>query len=164
MKYGKINFWFDIVPYKCSWFFRGLCKYVAFIKRFCRINSFNPSSNSFLMDPWCFDLPIALKPTFINMATNFEHLNISDLTHENHWDTFNLNYLFSANFNFVSSNLGTIDLFSYNYWVWLLKSPGIKISAAIYHRLNHNASHTDQWSGWQKLWKIYVALCVKHFF
>lgn len=83
LKYGKINFWSDMAPPKCPWFSRGLCKSATYIKPFCRINSFNLTNNSFLMDPWCSNLPITLKPTFINMSADFEHLNISNLIHEN---------------------------------------------------------------------------------
>lgn len=67
IKYGRLNFWYHTPPPKCSWFFRGLCKSAMFIKHHCKLHSVNPNNNFLMWDPWLFNIPLALKPTFINM-------------------------------------------------------------------------------------------------
>lgn len=96
--YGKINFWKDQIPSSCSWFFRGLYNSAIYLWPLCRINLVNPLDTSFLMDLWCFDIPIALKPTFININIDFDHFNISNLIQENNWNSTNLYHVLGNNF------------------------------------------------------------------
>lgn len=163
LKYGHIYFWTDKVPPNCSWFFRGLCKTTNFIKLFCKINSFNHDYTSFLLDPWCFDIPIAFKPTFINMSAEFELINISDFIMNNFWDNTRLNHLFGDNFNLDPSILSTHGAPSHNHWVWNPKNTYNRISAAVYYHIMHINSNYDHWPDWAKLWKIHVAPRIKHF-
>lgn len=76
-KYDDFNFWRNSVPSKCSWFFRSLSKTASRIKPFCRIIYVNLESTSFIWNPWCFKIPIALKPTILNMNVYVDHLSIS---------------------------------------------------------------------------------------
>lgn len=118
LKYGYINFWKDTAPHKCSWFFRSLY-YTAFqIKPFCKLNSINPDNTSFLWDPWCFDIPITYKPTYINMEEDLLHANIFDLLHVDRWSDTHLNHLFGPSFNKHDLCIGSIDNTSYNHWIW----------------------------------------------
>lgn len=50
------------------------------------INSFNSNCISVLNDPWCFDIPINFKPTFINMDLIDVDIHISRLINESDWD------------------------------------------------------------------------------
>lgn len=99
LKYGHFNFWMNSAPTKCSWFYRSLFNTANQIKPFCRISSVNPNCTSFSWDPWCFDLPIALKPTFINVNVNLDHLSISDFIIGDRWDVAHLCFIFGSNFN-----------------------------------------------------------------
>lgn len=100
---------------------------------------------------------------FINMSTNVEQVNISDLIHNDNWDPHSLRCLFGENLNYISSSLGIIDSNANNHWVWHPKSHCSKSSAVVYHHLNQNIALINQWIGWKKLWEIRVAPCVKHF-
>lgn len=148
--YGKINFWKDQIPSSCSWFFRGLYNSAIYLWPLCRINLVNPLDTSFLMDLWCFDIPIALKPTFININIDFDHFNISNLIQENSWNSTNLYHLLGNNFENTSPIINLIDNSSHNHWV--LQST--KIFTTVYHLLNHHITSTDHWIEWCKLWTI----------
>lgn len=162
-KYGKINFWLDHASTKCSWFSVVFAISLCTTKHFCKIYSVNPISTSFLKDPWCFDIPIALKPTFHNMDADFHHINISDMICSNNYDFNCFNFIFGNQFNSSSGSLGTINFDSNNCWVWQLKSNCSKIFATVYHHLNLNSSLSDNWIGWKILWHLHVAPHLKHF-
>lgn len=163
VKYGKINFWHDDIPAKCSWFFRGLCYSASFIKHCCKINSVNPELTSFLWDTWIFDIPVVLKPTYINMNVDLTQTTIYDLVSGDHWDLNALTRFFGDSYEIVTSNLITDELDSSNNWIWLPKPICHKISPAIYHHFNKQSSFCDNWIGWNLLWQIPVAPRVKHF-
>lgn len=97
-KYGYMNFWRNPTPVNCSTFFRGFCVTANILKPCYWINSLNPGTISLLHDPWCFDIPLAYKPTFINIDLDLNALNISDFINNN-WDYQKLRYLF-GNINF----------------------------------------------------------------
>lgn len=89
------------------------------------------------MDPWCFDIPIALKPTFINMSVDFECIDIFELIHEDAWDLNSLYDLSGNNFDIASSLCSSTDNSSFNHWVWQPITSSTNISIAVYHHLNH---------------------------
>ncbi|XP_039119935.1 uncharacterized protein LOC120256290 [Dioscorea cayenensis subsp. rotundata] len=98
-KYGKLDFWRNTASVNYSWFYRSLHKAAAQIKPFCRINSINPALTFFCWDPWCFDIPIALTPTFINMNVDVNLLSVSDVVNGDRWCDTSLLYVFGPNFN-----------------------------------------------------------------
>lgn len=63
-KYGTFYIWKGSAPAKCSWFYRGLYHNLVVIRPFLWINFVNPNITSFLNDPWYFEIPIAIKPTY----------------------------------------------------------------------------------------------------
>lgn len=121
--YGKINFWKDSSPAKCSWFFRGLYNSATHIKPYCRLNSVNPLTASILLDPWCFDVSLALRPTYANMNVDVDLLSLSDLVQGNHWNHDTLSLLFGSNLILDAVNFTSIDLV--NHWFGILILVGI---------------------------------------
>lgn len=142
---------------------RGLCNSPAFIKHNCKINSVNLTSASFLWNPWCFDIPVALKPTFLNMNVNLDQIHLSDLVQGDQWDHQSLNFLFGNLFENSDIDLIAIDLDADNYWIWAPKSSCPKISPAIYHFLNTQNLPPDRWAGWHLLQHIPVTPRLKLF-
>ncbi|XP_039118512.1 uncharacterized protein LOC120254484 [Dioscorea cayenensis subsp. rotundata] len=163
VKYGKVNFWQGAIPAKCSWFFRGLCHSAKYIKPFCKINAVNPERTSFLWDPWIFDIPVAFKPTYINMDVDLPNVAMSDLVSDNLWDLNSLSLIFGELPNTFNSEFVSVVPDLDNHWIWLPKPSSCKISSAVYHHLNNQSSFSDPWVGWKHLWKIPVAPRIKHF-
>ncbi|XP_039115766.1 uncharacterized protein LOC120251270 [Dioscorea cayenensis subsp. rotundata] len=163
LKYGHSNFWMNSAPARCSWFYRSLFNVANRIKPFCRIGSVNPINTSFAWDPWCFDLPIARKPTFINMNVDLDNLSVSNFITGNGWDIAHLCSIFGSNFNMQVLLSNSIDYDSGNQWIWSPSSKQTTISSSVYHHLNHNFSLTDVWMGWRLLWNLSIAPRVKHF-
>lgn len=99
LKYGKINLWKDPAPAKCSWFFRGLFNSAVHIKSQCRLISINPSTTCLLWDPWCFDVPIAFKPTYVNVnaIADGDFISFSNLIVDDRWNFANLSMMFGSN-------------------------------------------------------------------
>lgn len=108
-------------------FFKGLCHTTAVLKPFCWINTINPSITSLLYDSWCFEIPLALKPTYINMHLNLDSLTCSDFCLDNGWDINRLYNLFGSHACEIISRLGHIDCFTTNMWVWAPKLLLIKL-------------------------------------
>lgn len=75
-KYGSFNFWMDPIPTTCSSFFCVVCHTASSIKHWIWVKSINPHTTSFMFDPWYYDIPIALKPTFIDMNLALESFNL----------------------------------------------------------------------------------------
>lgn len=145
LEYGNINFWTDHAPGKCSWFFHYLYNAASHIKPYCRIKSFNPHSTFIFQDPWCFDIPIALKPTLLNMNVDAEQLSLMDLVQDGQWKHDNLNQVFGFDHALDSLNFVSIDCDSSNHWIWYAKIGKYNLSAAVYQHLNQSPHEQDRW-------------------
>lgn len=51
------------------------------------IISFNPMQTSFLFYPWLFDVPLAFKPTYLNVSADLSAINMTDLFNDGQWDS-----------------------------------------------------------------------------
>ncbi|XP_039133286.1 uncharacterized protein LOC120270351 [Dioscorea cayenensis subsp. rotundata] len=162
-KYGRLNFWTDHIPANCSWFFKGLCRTASTLKQNLWIKSFNPTQTSFLFDPWLFEIPLAFKPTYLNVNTDLNAYHLSDLIDNGQWNHGFLCLIFGNFLGPLIPCISAYDCERNSYWVWQPHSSNLKISSAIYYHLNHNSDSTMAWRGWDKLWKLYVAPRVKHF-
>ncbi|XP_039130894.1 uncharacterized protein LOC120267295 [Dioscorea cayenensis subsp. rotundata] len=162
-KYGDFNFWKSKAPTKCSWFFRYLTRIAGRLKPNCRINSVNPARTSFLWDPWCFDIPIALKPTFINMDVDVDLLTVSDVILGDRWNETHLHHVFGHYFDAQALSSSSINPNTCNHWVWNPNTKHHKIAATVYNHLNHNLNQSEFWYGWQLLWKLNISPRAKHF-
>ncbi|XP_039145742.1 putative receptor-like protein kinase At3g47110 [Dioscorea cayenensis subsp. rotundata] len=114
-------------------------------------------------DPWLFEVPLAYKPTYLNVFADMHVNNLSDLFVGDHWD-FDLinNILGDSLCSLVKSNC-SVDWGGNNFWVWHPSPKKMKISSAIYHYLNHESKSALNWEGWHKLWSLRIAPRVKHF-
>lgn len=83
LKYGNFNVWDPNKPKKMSWFFQQLRNSADQLKPYLCFKECSPDSTNFLLDPWIFEIPLAFKPTFINMDILVEHLNVADILDEN---------------------------------------------------------------------------------
>ncbi|XP_039128871.1 uncharacterized protein LOC120265002 [Dioscorea cayenensis subsp. rotundata] len=154
-KYGCINFWTDPTPPRCSTAFA--------LKHHCWIKCVNPTCTSILYDPWCFDVPLAFKHTFINMDGVSNSVNLMDFISHNDWNHTKLQLLFGDSICNISGNLVSIDFTGFNFWVWFPKAHTSKLATNVYKTLNHNADNGNSWIGWHKLWAICSAPRVKYF-
>ncbi|XP_039138822.1 uncharacterized protein LOC120276159 [Dioscorea cayenensis subsp. rotundata] len=159
VKYGGNNSWVDVPPAQCSWFFKGLLSSAHKLRSCFWIKTVNPNKTSLLYHPWCLDIPLAFKPTYINSDLDLQSMNLCDFLCNDSWDWNKLFMLFGENFLFFTNKLGVIDCRSSNHWVWSPKSGSSKLASSVYHFLNHN----HNWVGWKKLWELNVAPRVKHF-
>lgn len=117
-KYGMLNFWRDLIPSYYSWVFRGLCFFATNLKPFYWINLVNPSRTFLLFDQQCYEVPLALNPTFLNMSLPFEFFKVSDFILDGNWGTQRLRYIFGDNLDWFTSRLSSIDSIADNHWVW----------------------------------------------
>lgn len=113
-KYRIVNFWNDTIPVNCSWFFRGMWHTANLIKPQLWLYNFNPDLTDLLTHPWYFELPLAFKPTYLNMDINLDLMSLSDFFLDNNWnvnllhDVFgeflNFDYLITDKFSSCSAN------------------------------------------------------------
>ena len=108
-KYGMVNFWISSAPPDCSWFFKGLCKIAYAIKPCMWLNSTNPNKVSVFHDLWCFETPLAFKPTFLAMDLDVSWFHIADFMMENSLNTQAFNNLFGGVLNSPIFSLGNIN-------------------------------------------------------
>lgn len=45
---------------------------------------------TFLYNPWCFEIPLAFKPTFLNMDLDFNDISVANFIVDIHWNLFEL--------------------------------------------------------------------------
>ncbi|XP_039113706.1 uncharacterized protein LOC120249264 [Dioscorea cayenensis subsp. rotundata] len=135
-KYGCFNVWKDSIPVNCSWFFRGLCRTLIQIKPFLWIKNVNPSDVSFLFDPWLFEIPLAFKPTYLNMDLNLDGFSINDFVVDIHWNLAALQRVFGEQINTEAFRLGSIYASDSSHWVWFPKTPHCSsLSSKVYGQL-----------------------------
>lgn len=142
-KYGKDIPWKISIPTNCSWFFRSLCKTLESTKSNQRIKTMKPNCTSVLEDSWIFDMPISVKPSFVNMDLIDESLHLNDFIHNDRWSLSHIHQFLSPHINFESLNLGSIDDNNHNIWSWSSKSQGHGIISEVYKTLNASQAHMD---------------------
>ena len=127
------------------------------------INSTNPNITSFLEDPWCYEIPLALKSTFLNISFDICSLHVSDFVANSNWDMNKPGNMFGDNLNSSILNLGQADPIERNNWVYYSESNNNRIVSAIYSFLNCRKTINHGWKGWAKIWKLKVAPKVQFF-
>lgn len=154
MKYGEHNFWTHQNPTNVSSFFKGMCTIANIIKHNLWINCVNPNCTSVLYHPYMFDVPIAMKPVYINMTINFENLQIVDLLNHLSWNVQSLNWLIGYGWVSPVISHGKITPV---HWVWFPKTNSNIIFVALYNSINNKACYNTNWDGWSVIWKLSVA-------
>lgn len=111
VKYGNFNFWKDSIPYKCSCFFWGLCNSAKILKPYIGLTLWIPTVLLSCFDRKCSEIPLAFKPTFLNINSDFTEMRVSDLICGNDLNYHSLHYLFGENAQFFF-------LFPWFNWFW----------------------------------------------
>lgn len=135
-KYNSIFMWHFKIPPKVSWIFRSLCKTLGANKSNCI---------SVLEDPWIFNMPIRLKPTFVNMDINFDSLQLNNFILNDWWDHSFIQHFLSPLIRPAISNLSNIDFSNHNLWTWSSSSLSCSIVLEIYKSLNSTHVQTNPW-------------------
>lgn len=162
-KYSPFDIWNGSIPAKCSWFYRGLYRNALLIRPFLWMNHINLALTSFLNDPWYFEIPINLKPTFLNMDIDYGDFQINDLLVDIHWNLDSLHIVFGNNINDNILCQSSVNYEISNHWVWFPNSKGPKVANKIYSFFNLSKGSADSWDGWGKIWRLKVAPRVKYF-
>ncbi|XP_039145745.1 uncharacterized protein LOC120282984 [Dioscorea cayenensis subsp. rotundata] len=162
-KYGNFNFWTDSTPANCSWFFRGLCHNANIIKPHLWLYHFNPAHIDLMLDPWYFEIPLAFKPTFLNMDFDLHLLSLSDLLLNDVWNYTVLHNIFGAFLNLDYLNINKCSINFAKHWVWFPKANNIKTTSMVYSHFNNSAGTMNPWDGWRNLWRLKIAPRPKYF-
>lgn len=104
-KYGDWNVWNMGHFSHTSWFFKSVCKITEVLKTNFKISARNPLSLDLWKDPCIMDIPINMKPTYINMDIIHENLSFVDLISHDTFDIDALVNIFSSNldWNWISN-------------------------------------------------------------
>ncbi|XP_039131805.1 uncharacterized protein LOC120268480 [Dioscorea cayenensis subsp. rotundata] len=162
-KYGQVNFWTDTIPANCSWFFRGLWHNADIIKPQLWLHHFYPAATNIMFDSWYFEIPLAFKPTYLNMHVDYDHLNMSDLILDDGWNIPLMSSIFGEFLNFDYLHFNRVCNGANNKWVWFPKSKNHKLTSMVYTHFNNSVGNHDTWNGWGNLWRLSVAPRPKHF-
>lgn len=155
--------WTSSIPASCSWFYRGLCRNANHIKPFLWMSNINPANTSFPYDPWYFDIPLAFKPTFLNMDMDLKSIQLFNLLLDTHWNIHLLRNLFGLILNEFSISHGNITHDLDNTWVWFPIPHWTKVSTMVYSYFSQQVTKQDSWDGWSIIWHLKVTPHVKHF-
>lgn len=91
---------------------------------------------SFLYDLWCFEIPIAYKPTYFNMHLDFENFWVTNFTHNNNWNSQLFSVVFEDNSCPPSLSHGAIMHLDPPQWIWFSKTNTKSINAIVYNYFN----------------------------
>lgn len=76
--------------------FRGLCAIANGLKPYCWIKSSNPSTTYLFFDSWCFEIPLAFKPNFLNSEIDLISMTLFDFISDNNWDLQKVSFFFAV--------------------------------------------------------------------
>lgn len=74
--------------------FKTHCKITPAVAPNIWVESLSPNYTTFIDDSWCFDIPLVLKPTFINMDLDISNLRTVDIVIDNCWPISKLGLVF----------------------------------------------------------------------
>lgn len=155
-KYGNWTVWNKNDVTQTFWFYKSICSTIEVSKSNFKIISCNPFQTDIWKDPCIVDLPIALKPTFLNKDISLDNLNIDDI-------------LYQVNFHFNSLNIYweriskiINDPTSQNTWIWTSFSLKASTASVVYDYLNKNTD--NPWKAWHQIWNLCVISHIKVLF
>lgn len=108
-------------------------------------------------------IPIAFKPTYLNMNIPIENMTFRDLLHNG---ALNIDLIQNLPGNEISwdkiSKL-KIEYHAKNSWVWTPITSSTKLVNVIYNQLNPTSNSHKHWEGWMIMWLLQVIPKVKFF-
>jgi len=121
-------------------------------------------STSILDDPWVFEIPIAIKPTLINMDLQFGNRKVSWLLSKGSWRCNRLLELFGESLAMAIFSLPIPVAKTHDDWIWMHQPNGQPSVKSIYEFIHRDPQNTKTcWPGWTKIWKLKVAPRIKTF-
>lgn len=126
-----------------------------FLRPYIKLLSCNPATIVLWHDSCIFDIPIAKKPTFLNMSIdNPEELLFSNLSDSNGFCATFLRNLVGNNFDWNCIESLNINESGSNLWVWRLHSSKASIASTVYEHANSSNANEAPWLGWLVIWKL----------
>ncbi|KAH7655953.1 Reverse transcriptase zinc-binding domain-containing protein [Dioscorea alata] len=133
--YKDFSIWSSLNISKTSCLYTSLSNSIVDV-RVNLVITCNPNLVNLWKDPWLYEIPIAFKPTYLNMHIPINWNRISNLKIEYH-----------AN----------------NSWVWTPITSSTKLVNVNYNRLNLTSNSREHWEGWMFMWCLHVIPRVKFF-
>lgn len=127
------------------------------------MNNINLNTTSFMLDSWYFEVPLILKPTYLNMDIDLFSIKLTNLTVDIHWNIHELQHIFGVHLNSQVLIHGNLNFDGQNSWVWFPNSKGKHLSSKIYSFYNSTMNQVESWKGWSNIWHLKVAPQVKYF-
>ncbi|WOL13501.1 hypothetical protein Cni_G22271 [Canna indica] len=104
---------------------------------------------------WIFDVPIPLKPTFVNIDVDLNACNVSDLISSNAWDDNSRMLLFHPNLWESIKKLGLPPSPDDDTWAWAVEVDGSVTTSSAYSFLRSRSLNDHSPSvSWSALWKF----------
>lgn len=163
IKYGEFKVSNCVKIAKSYELYISLCRTAEILRPHFSINCCNPNSIDFWNDPWCFRIPLAFKPTFINMHYWLKSLSTDNFVSGNALDVQETQLVLGMRLDWCRLSKWVLYYNSQNHWVWFLECFVEKSSKMVYNHLNQSSVHYEHWKGWHLLWKLQVAPRVKLF-
>lgn len=108
-------------------------------------------------DPWLIDLPLYLKPAFINVSALHMNKSVS-LIRSGSWNFQLLSDIFAPELVTLIASLEIIHLPYDDLWIWKANSEGKATAKSAYRFLKQSDCAPDNcWYSWQILWKLPIA-------
>ncbi|KAJ0986340.1 hypothetical protein J5N97_004696 [Dioscorea zingiberensis] len=160
-KYGPSKPWLTTPIRKVSWTYRGLLQTARSIKSNV-IQSNIINSNSVLQDPWLFDIPLNLMPTYFNIDYDMSNLSIENLRTNSQWNWDYVNIMFHPYMVDLIFEKQVDEDHNKVKWKWKNKTEGKSLTAAVYDEYRFK-DLAIPWNGWKKIWKLRVIPKIKLF-
>lgn len=127
-----------------------------------KLHSCNPELVDIWKDTCIFDLPISLKPTFLNMSLDLNKFQLSDLISQNKFSpSANMENLFGTSLDWNCINGIKINNEEPLFWKWNQLSCIASIGSSVYNYLNGGIFLDESWIGWREIWNLPVIPRIK---
>lgn len=161
-KYGNWFVWNCVASRNASWFHNSICKVDDVLKPIFRMITCNPQLTDFWKDPCLLDLPIYLKPTFLNIWIP-KDFSLGDLLNDGDLNFNLLENLFGPSLDWSWISIINFEFSAENNWIWWPCSLKASIAPTVYDYLNDNSPLQTFWKGCYYVWGLTVIPHVKMF-
>lgn len=155
LKYKGWYLWNPKHVSKTSWFYKSICNTTNFIRFNINLLSCNPLKVDIWFDPYFFYLPLAKKPTFINMLLEkLEELSFIEIINSNGFYKVTLKNMFGNSLDWNQIEKVNLNEEGNNLWVRRHPSYRAFIASTIYDHAIDFKSFEEPWLGWPIIWKL----------
>ncbi|XP_073005613.1 uncharacterized protein [Typha latifolia] len=163
-KYGYLKLWAKKHKKKgISGMYRHLIEASNLLREGYTRNINSGKNTSIINDPWIFIMPIALKPTYVNMNVSFGKKIVARLIHKGNWNTERLLLWFGPILSESIRDILLPRLLQNDSWIWLSDPKG-KASVKSEHDFlaKPKGDHSNK-DKWDTLWLLPLALRIQTF-